>query len=590
MNEPKAAGGRRAGLYFRKSTDRQEDSIDRQRGGVLAYAQAHGYRMAGEYVDEGIAGDEFDKRGGLQRLLRDAAAGRFDVVLVDEPSRLSRQSPIDLIEKLIAPLRRAGVGIDTASNGPLDYDDLAGLLMTAIHAHKSEDESRKLSRRTLGEMGLRAREGRWFGWMAPFGLRVLRDIDPASGKVLARRVALGPDEEVRAVRFIFDAVANKGWSLRRVCRELEARGVKPPVGNGRGQNKARGGWNAGTVRKMLRNRKYVGDLPWNETHQGKYSYLTGGVVGAHGRANRTASKNAPADVIVVEGHPAVPALIDRDTFARAAAALERLEKCTSPTEDDARYLFTHLLTCGDCGAFLRGQPDHGHKAYLCANYKEYGTKACFRNCVREADVWAAVLAKLKDDILSPARLDEVEAEVERRLEAERSAGEAERLRAQVATLERDIDQGNANLARLPADVLAGVVAKVRAWSAEREQLREHLSELEGGASASKVALAEARKQLWRLREALESGDEEAQAVVIREVVSKIEVRFERVQTHGRRSATGRGRTLSPPVGLVLDVKPGLGLSCLATSCCRSPARGGGPARASSCPPGCRRPG
>jgi DNA invertase Pin-like site-specific DNA recombinase len=414
--------GARAALYFRMSTDRQEDSIDRQRGGVLPYAKARGYRLAGEYVDEGIAGDEFGKRSDFQRLLRDAAAGRFDVIVVDEPSRLSRQDPIDQIAKVIAPLRDAGVRLDSASRGPLDYESLPDLILTAVNASKSADEVRELSRRVLGSLAGRAREGRLFAGMAPFGLRKLRDVDPATGKVLSRRMVFGPEEEVRAVRFIFDAVANKGWSLRRVCRELEARGVKPPAGNGRGRNKARGGWNAAAVRKMLRNRKYVGDLPWNEKHAGKYSRLTGGVVVRHERANRRTTKNDPADVIVFADHPCVPALVDRDTFARAAAALARQKKCGSPATDDNRYLFTHLLTCAACGAYMRGNPHHGRKTYLCSLYKEYGTKACLRNCVSEAEVWSAVLGALADDILSPARLDEVEAELERRLEADRNNG------------------------------------------------------------------------------------------------------------------------------------------------------------------------
>src|SRR5262249_59075789 len=120
------------------------------------------------------------------------------------------------------------------------------------------DESHDLARRTIGGIAERAKAGNWFGWAPPYGLRVVRDIDPEKGKVIGRRCVLGPDEEVRAVRFIFDAVANRGWTLRQVCRELERRGVKPPA-HGRGVNKAEGRWNAGTVRKMILNRKYVGD-------------------------------------------------------------------------------------------------------------------------------------------------------------------------------------------------------------------------------------------------------------------------------------------------------------------------------------------
>jgi DNA invertase Pin-like site-specific DNA recombinase len=582
-------GTERSAFYYRRSTDRQEDSIERQQSQAKSYAARQGYEPAGEYADEGIAGDLFDKRPGFQKLLRDAAAGKFDVIVVDEPSRLSRQDSIDLIEMVIAPLRRAGVRIDTASRGPIDYESLAGQIMMTVHAHESQEEVLNKSRRTLGGVALRAMRGIWFGFMAPFGLRVVRDVEPATGKVLSRQCVLGPDEEVRAVRFIFDAIANRGWTLRRVCRELEVRGVKPPKGNGRGANKSEGRWNPATVRKMLLNRKYVGDLPYNETHRGKYHRLAGGEVIRNGRVNRRVNRNAVADVIVAPD--VIPAIIDRDTFARAAAALARAQKNTSPRAD-AHYLFTHLLVCGDCGGYMRGMPCHGKKTYICGKYKEYGQTAsgCHHNSVNEAALFGDLLAAIKDEILNPARLDAVEAEMERRLEAERASGEAERLGQRIQVLDRDIAQGNANLARLPEDRLAGVVAQVRQWEGERAGLKARLGELGGGDSQGKAILAEARKQLWRLRDALDDGDEEAQAVVVREVVSRVEIRFAREQTHGRRGATGKGRTLSRPTAAVLYARPGLGLSELITSSSPGRARGGGGRHARTPPPACPAPG
>jgi DNA invertase Pin-like site-specific DNA recombinase len=570
------------------STDRQEDSIDRQRDQVTRYAATRGYRLVAEYKDEGIAGDVFDRRPDFQKMLQAAQRQEFDVIVVDEPSRLSRQNPIELIEKVIAPLRRSGIKIDTASKGLLDYESLAGLILLAVHAHKSEDESRDLSRRSLGGIARRALAGTYFGWMAPYGLRIERDVDPVTAKVTARRCTFGPEEEVRTVRFLFDAVANRGWSLRRLCRELEDRGVKPPVGNGRGSNKREGRWNPGTLRKMLTNRKYVGDLPWNETHQGKYSRWLGAKNGEEARIeqapvlNRRSSRNDPADVIVCPD--AIPALIDRATFARAGAALALATKHTSPHVGPGGYLFTHLLVCGDCGSFLRGQPFRGEKVYLCAKYKEYGGRGCSRNAVLEQRLWQAILGVLQDEILSPERLNAIETEMVRQLEAERSSGEADRLRRQVDALDRDVERGNANLARLPEDRLPGVIAQVRAWEGERAGLLARLHDLENGADESKKILAEARKQLGRLRDALEAGDLEAQATVVREVVSKIEVRFAHEKTSGRRSPTGQGRKLSKPTGAVLYVRPGLGLSCLATSDLRNPAHAGASRRASSCLP------
>jgi DNA invertase Pin-like site-specific DNA recombinase len=547
-------------IYLRKSTDDQEQSIPRQRDETTRYAAARRYRVVKEYADEGIAGDVFDRRPDFQKMLAAAGRGEFDVILVDEPSRLSRQNPIDLIEKVIAPLRRHGIKIDTVSKGPLDYESLAGLIMMTVHAHKSEEESRDLSRRTLGGVLQRALAGEWFGWVCPYGLRVARTIDPATGEVLSREVVFGPEEEVRAVRLIFDAVANRGWPLRRVCRELKARGVKPPAGNGRGKNKAEGLWNRGTVRNILLNRKYVGDLPWNETHVGKYSAWKAGKVEQSGAVNRRRRRNGDEDVIVIPD-VITAVIIDRDTFARARAALERNQGRSSPGTG-ASYLFTHLLVCGDCGAYLRGQPRRGRKHYVCGRYWDYGCKACYRNTVGEDAVKALLIDALKDDILSPARLDAVEAEAARRLEEERASGEADRLRQQVGTLDRHIAQGNANLALLPADRLPGVVAQVRQWEGERAGLLARLGELENGADQTRAVLAEARKQLWRLRESLGGGDEEAQAAVVREVVSKVEACFVHERTNGRKSRTGRGRPRNRPSVLRLTVRPGLGLSCL----------------------------
>jgi DNA invertase Pin-like site-specific DNA recombinase len=569
----------RAAFYFRMSTDRQEDSIDRQRAAVGPYATRKGYEPTTDYVDEGIAGDVFDRRPGFQRLLKDAAGGRFDVIVVDEPSRLSRQNPIELIEKVVAPLRRSGVKLDTASKGPLDYESLAGLIMMTVHASKAEDESHDLSRRTIGGIAKKAQAGAWFGWAPPYGLRIAREVDPDTAKVISRRCVLGPEEEVRAVRFAFDAVANRGWSLRQVCRELEARGVKPPP-IGRGGNKGEGRWNSSSVRRILLNRKYVGDLVWNETHVGKYHVWQGGAEGearkqvsASERPRR--SRNGDSDVIVFTA-PAdlIPPIIDRDTFARATAALGRNQKRTAPGGECANYLFTHMLVCGDCGTFLRGQPVRGGKGYMCGKYKEYGTEACYRNTAHEARIVDAVMGALLDDVLSAERLDAVEAEMERRLEAEKASGEADRLKRQRDTLGKRIAQGNANLALLPPDRLPGVVAQVRQWEGERAGLEARLKELEGGGAEAKAILAEARKQLWRLREALEGDDEEAQGAVIREVVSKIEVRFTHEKTHGKRSPTGQGRTLNRPETLVVHVRPGLGLSHLCIPDCRRRARGG----------------
>jgi DNA invertase Pin-like site-specific DNA recombinase len=549
----------RAACLYRNSDDKQENSVDRQRDGVVPYAHRKGYKIVTEYIFDGVPGDEIKRHPDWKRLLKDAG-GKWSVLLMDEPSRLSREDPDEFVAEVKLPLKRAGVRADSVTKGLLDWDTIGGHILTLVDTYKAHEEVRDLSRRTLGGVARRAKDGLWFGWRCPYGLRIERVIDSSTGEVTYRKCVFGPEEEVRAVRFIFDAIANRRWSLRRVCRELDARGIKPPISNGR---KRRGDerWSTRTIRGFLRNRKYIGDMPWNATHCGKYSRWQNGAVEQSQGTNRKIHRHGEDDWIVVPD--LIPPLVDRDTFIRAQVALAENQKRTSP-DGGRNYLLTRALVCGDCGAFMTGIADgrDRHKAYICSKYKEYGTDACYRNTIQEKSLLNSILAVLLDTILDPARIDEIEAEMDRRLESERDTGGVNKIKKQIAALDKNIAQGNRNLTCLPEDRLAGVVDTLRALEGERASLQTRLKELETGTSQQKEVLAEARRQLWRLREALEGDDEEAQAAVIREVVSKIEVRF----THHRRA--GKRRTQNRPAGAVLYVRPGLGLSVLTASATR----------------------
>jgi hypothetical protein len=530
--------------------------------------------MVTEYVFDGIAGDKINSHPLWRKLLEEAGK-KWTVLVMDEQSRLSREDPDYFVRDVKIPLKEAGVKVDTATRGLLDWDTIAGDIMTLVQTHQSRDEVRNMSRRVLGGMVKRAKDGLFYGWRPPYGLRIARSVDPVDPKKVHRECVFGPEEEVRTVRWIFDCVANRGWSLRRICHELDARGVKPPLRSSRA--KTPGHWCPQTIRKIVRNRKYVGDFVWNETHRGKYHRWLGGQEGRvkqNETINRRKRYNDEEDCILVLD--VIPKIIeDRDLFTRAGAVLKQAQKQTSPGGDNFRYLFPHMLICDDCGSFLRGMPDRrcNYKGYICSRYKEHGSKACHRNMVHEEPLFKAVLNKVLDVVLDPARLDEIEEEMKRRLESERASGEADRLNQRIAALDRDIAQGNINLARLPEDRLAGVVATIRGWEGEKAGLEARLKELETGTSQEQAILDRARRQLWRLREGLETGDQEAQAAVIREVASKVEVRFEHVKTDGKRSRKGKGgKLISRPICAVVYVRPELGLSYLCALSGRAAAR------------------
>src|SRR5262249_41824714 len=74
------ANGKRAALYLRVSTG--EQTVEGQRRDLEASAAQRGWVIVETYTDNGISGTKGrDKRPGLDKLLKDATRGRFDVAM-----------------------------------------------------------------------------------------------------------------------------------------------------------------------------------------------------------------------------------------------------------------------------------------------------------------------------------------------------------------------------------------------------------------------------------------------------------------------------------------------------------------------------
>ncbi len=93
MNKPL-----RAAIYLRVSTG--EQTVENQRRDLEAAAAQRGWTIIASYADEGISGAKGrDKRPGLDRMLKDATRGRFDVVMTWAVDRMGR-SVADLVGTL----------------------------------------------------------------------------------------------------------------------------------------------------------------------------------------------------------------------------------------------------------------------------------------------------------------------------------------------------------------------------------------------------------------------------------------------------------------------------------------------------------
>lgn len=545
--------GKRAATYVRMSTDDQENSPERQREQIRPECERYGYLVTKTYDDLGMKGYD-DTRPGFQRLLRDAQAGLFDVVVVDEVSRLSRDTPLDFFGKVAYPLQQAGVRLHVVGKGLVDWNDLGGMIRHTVDQHASQDESVKLSRRVVTELARKALRGELAQGKPAYGYRRVRVDD-------LPRLILGDEREIEVVRFIFDAYVNHDMSLGMIQRELHRRGVAA----------SRGGtfWGRSIIRKMLGNRVYVGDFVYNRASASRFhrmSFASGEprVQARNGvQGKRQFSTNDPADwIVVTDAHPAI---IDRDTFQRAQAMLKQNRERRTPTGRRNDYVLAKLLTCSHCGSVMTGElTQEGHRIYKCSGYMRYGSAFCKLYRVRETVILDEVLRLLQEQFLSAERLAKLRAEAKRI----RDEGGIEKLvkahRREIAELEKKVARGTANVLQLDAELVPQAQAQLREWQEQRRTLAADVDRLEAENPVENVEqlIEHIESNLWKLRTAIIDDDRGLLREVLRGFVVRLELRFS--------SRRGRVRTYYTLAGGVAHLHSGDRLAIEAISSYLSP--------------------
>ena len=233
----------KAAIYARFSSDKQTDrSIEDQVALCRAICEREGLIVVAVYDDRAISGASTLNRLGWQRLMRDAKAGKFNVVVAEALDRISRdQEDLAGIHKR---LRFANVEIRTAQDG------IAGDIHIGVKGLLGSLYLKDLAQKTKrGQAGV-VRDGRHNGGRS-YGYR------PIPGKPGELEIDQG---EAAAIRQIFADYLD-ARSPRDIATALNRKGLPGPRG---------GVWNASTIggsRKrlngILQNELYAGRIVWN---------------------------------------------------------------------------------------------------------------------------------------------------------------------------------------------------------------------------------------------------------------------------------------------------------------------------------------
>jgi site-specific DNA recombinase len=470
--------------YYRRSTEKQEESITQQTEWATRAASHERLDIQRSFQDDAISGGKIDQRSGLLALLDEAerAADRdrpYTALVCWNLDRLSRADSIRTAT-VLGRLMDAGIHRIYTVEGWQDLSDSTHRVLFNLKQDLGRHSFlQSLSENVLRGMARRARDGRFCGSVPPFGY----DVGP-DGFLVPNAYA------DRARQLFLDYVA--GSSLADLARRLNSEKIPAPRG---------GEWTRSTVRAILTNRAYRGDMVWNASHFGAYNRL--GKAGIRrdertslrqGRQRRLKHKhldrerNAPEDEIVTKN--AHPALVTRQQWEDAQRCRkDRFQHSSGRGKTGEPWVLSGILHCS-CGRVMHAAPRKGrtrvYRYYQCAGRRDKGATACPSSGTVDHDTAIREVVKLLLDHLgTPEAIAGIR---ERLREATVSRGgvlkaEASALQQQAAELDGWIKQGNRNLAILPADRVPGVVEQVRTWEQERQQVAARLAGIDAELSA-----------------------------------------------------------------------------------------------------------
>jgi site-specific DNA recombinase len=250
------ATARRAAIYVRVSSDEQVQgySLDAQEHAGRLYCEMHGWKVAKLYRDEGRSArtEQIAKRPAFAQMLKDAEAGLIDVVIVHKLDRFARNLVVTI--ETLQRLEQAGVSFVSISE-QMDFSTPIGKMTLSMLASLAQYYSDNLSWETKKGKAERKRQG-FYNGLLPFGVTTNAAGIPVLN-LMPWACNLDTREELSPAAGLLTAfkLAAERRTDKEIAQALNAVGYR--TSGNRGQNP----FTKDTVRAILRNRFYLGELP-----------------------------------------------------------------------------------------------------------------------------------------------------------------------------------------------------------------------------------------------------------------------------------------------------------------------------------------
>lgn len=298
------------------------------------------WEYAGVYVDEAKTGTK-DNRQEFQRLISDCKQGKIDMIITKSISRFARNT-ITVLET-VRELKSLGIDVYFEKENIHSLSEDGELMLTLLSSF-AQEESLSVSENCKWRIRDKFKRG------VPFNSRTL-------GYIYENGNFEVDFSEAKIVRMIFEDYLN-GMGMLMIARKLEKMKIKP-----RHSTK----WNKNSVRTILQNEKYTGDLILQKTF-----------IKDHISKKHCINKGELPKYYVEKSHEPI---IDKDTFLRAQDEITKRAKKYSKGSNLNTYAFTSKIKCNLCGKnYNRKIAASGTRyekpVWICSTFNTYGKKHC----------------------------------------------------------------------------------------------------------------------------------------------------------------------------------------------------------------------
>lgn len=377
----------------REDGDKEEsDSIGTQKDITHEYVeQNEDIVFVDEYIDDGWTGTNF-ARPDFERMMADVKSGAVNCIIVKDLSRLGRNYILvgQYLEMIFPLLNIRFVSIVDHIDSVKDPASINNALVSFKNV-MNDEYCRDISNKVRSSLDRKRGKGEFIGSFASYGyFKDPKDhhhlvIDPAAAEV---------------VRDIFQWFLS-GMSIIGIAKKLNQLGIpnpsmykkqlgfnyKHPAGE-----LCDGLWPDSSVKRILKNRIYTGDMVQNKTKIKSYKVH---VCVAVPEENWVIVPNTHEAIISHEHFETVQQLLRRDT--RAAPGVTHVS------------IFGGFIRCADCRRAMAKktavQPYKKYYYYVCQTFRKGNRDACTKHTIREEKLYQAVLATIQAQIKLAVSMD-----------------------------------------------------------------------------------------------------------------------------------------------------------------------------------------